>query len=435
MNTLLALLSAILIGMVMFSGCTGQPAQVSPTPGQTQSPTPSQTQSPASTFGTSVTPTPGSPVPASFPVGITWRLFSYSDGKGGTMYVIGDQAVTALFRADGQVSGSSGCNQYTATYTANRSSIHITPGITTLMACSPVVMDQETSYLTLLFKAATYNVSGDTMLFYDSTGTLILAYKNPMSTPVVTAPQQPALLGSWDLVTYYNGNNGLRSLVPGSTISAVFTPDGMVTGSSGCNQYSAIYTLNGQTLGISQVSGTKMACDADLMAQETQYQALLARANSYVINGTQLTISNALGDKILIFNRGNTTVTPVSTSTPVTTLKTIVGSWQLASLSDDSGGTTPVLATAPITAQFTNVGNLSGSSGCNKYVTSYTVTGLSISVSPISTTKMACAPDVMAQESAYLTLLQKSGRFTLYGDSMTLLDSSGTTLLNFKAAS
>ena len=98
------------------------------------------------------------------------------------------------------------------------------------------------------------------------------------------------------------------------------------------------------------------------------------------------------------------------------------------------GGTIPVLATAPVTARFANAGNLSGSSGCNQYVTSYTVTGLSISVSPVSTTKIVCAPDVMAQETAYLALLQKSGKFNLYGDSMTISDSSGTTLLNFKAA-
>ena len=126
MNKLLALLSAILVGMVLFSGCTGQPAQTTPTPVQNQSPT--------SAVGTPETPAPASLVPASFPVGITWRLFSYSDGKGGTTYVIGDQAVTALFRADGQVSGSSGCNQYTATFTATGSSIKITPGMTTLMA-------------------------------------------------------------------------------------------------------------------------------------------------------------------------------------------------------------------------------------------------------------------------------------------------------------
>ena len=55
-----------------------------------------------------------SPVSSAFPTGITWRLFSYSNGKGGTTNVIGDQPVTALFRTDGQVTGSSGCNQYTA---------------------------------------------------------------------------------------------------------------------------------------------------------------------------------------------------------------------------------------------------------------------------------------------------------------------------------
>ncbi|HVP94231.1 MAG TPA: META domain-containing protein [Methanoregulaceae archaeon] len=427
MNKLLALLSAILICTVMFMGCTSQPVQTTPTPGQTQGPE-----------SVSITPEPLntiSPVSSSFPAGITWRLFSYSDGKGGTVSIVGDQPVTALFRADGHVTGSSGCNQYTATYIATGSSIKITPEISTLMACSPPVMDQEMSYVTLLSRAATYSVSGDTMLFYDSTGNLVLAYKNPVSIPVATKSSQPPIIGSWNLATYNNGNNGLESVRAGSNISAVFTPDGQITGSSGCNQYSARYTLNGQNIGISLVSGPATACTADLMTQETQYQALLKRAYKYAINGDQLMIYNALGDTILIYNKGTATVTVAPSITPVSTPKTIVGSWALKSFSDGMGGTIPLIATAPVTAIFSSTGNLSGSSGCNQYVTSYSVTGLSISISPASTTKIVCAPDVMAQETAYLTLLQKSGRFTLYGDSMTISDSTGTALLNFKAIS
>ena len=425
MNKLLALLSAILFGMIIVSGCT-QPAQTQNPPGQTGAPSPVVTP-----VGTTIAV---SPVPSSFPTGITWRLFSYSNGKGGTTYVVGDQPVTALFRADGQVTGSSGCNQYTATYAATGSTIKVTPGMTTLMACAPAVMDQENSYLTLLSTAATYTVSGDTMLFYDSMGTLVLAYKNPVSTPVATVSSQPPIVGSWDLVTYNNGNNGLGTVLPGSSITVVFTPGGQINGFSGCNPYSGSYTLNNQNIGISQVTGSKSGCDPNLTGQETQYQALLTRANSYEVNGNQLTIFNALGDKILIFNRGNTTVTSAPTVTPVTTPKTIVGTWELKSFSDGMGGTIPVLADAPVTAIFAKTGNLSGSAGCNQYITSYTVTGLSITVSPVSTTKMACAPDVMAQETAYINLLEKSGKFNLYGDSMTLSDSSGITLLNFKAA-
>ena len=423
MNKLLALLSAVLFCMVIFSGCT-QPAQTNP--GQTQVPA-----SVATTVGTAV---PASPVSSSFPTGITWRLFSYSNGKGGTTYVVGDQPVTALFRADGQVTGSSGCNQYTATYTATGSTVKVTPGMTTLMACAPTVMDQENSYLDLLSKASTYAVSGDTMLMYDSMGTLVLAFRNPASGPTVTVSSQPPIVGSWDLVTYNNGNNGMGTVLQDSTISVVFTPGGQINGFSGCNQYSGTYTLNNQNIGISQVTGSKSGCDPNLSLQETQYQALLTRANSYEVSNNQLTILNALGDKILIFNRGNATATPVPTVTSVTTPKTIAGSWVLKSFSDGMGGTIPVLDSAPITAKFANTGNLSGSAGCNQYVTSYTVTGLSITVSPVSTTKMSCTPDVMAQETAYVGLLEKAGKFNLYGDSMSLSDSSGTTLLNFKAA-
>jgi heat shock protein HslJ len=235
-------------------------------------------------------------------------------------------------------------------------------------------------------------------------------------------------------VTYNNGNNGLGNVLQDSSISVAFTPGGQINGFSGCNQYSATYTLNNQNIGISQVTGSKSGCIPNLSMQETQYQALLTRANSYEVSGNQLTIFNALGDKILIFNRGTATVTSAPTVTQVTTPKTILGTWELKSYSDGMGGTIQVLDSAPVTAMFARTGNLSGSAGCNQYITSYTVTGLSITVSPVSTTKMSCAPDVMAQETAYISLLGKAGKINLYGDSMTLSDPSGTLLLNFKAA-
>jgi hypothetical protein len=39
----------------------------------------------------------------------------------------------------------------------------------------------------------------------------------------------------------------------------------------------------------------------------------------------------------------------------------------------------------------------------------------------------------MAQETAYLALLPKAGKFVIFGDSMTLYDTTGVVLLNYKA--
>ncbi len=422
MKKMLPLVSAVLMLAVLLTGCTSQP--VTTVPATNAGPADVQT------VITAATPALVSP---SFPTGVNWRLFSYTDGKGGMTNVIGEQPVTALFRADGTVTGSSGCNQYTAGYTTSGSSITLTPGISTMMACAPAVMGQESLYFSLMAATTTYSVNGDTMLFFDSSGKAILAYKRPLDTPVTLSTQAP-VVGSWDLLTYYNGNNAMVSVLSGSNITAAFTPDGKINGSSGCNGYSAFYSLNGQTLGISQVKSTKMACDPEIMQQENQYLALMQKVNTYEMNGDQMVLYTVLGQKILQYKKGQAgMITAPPKSTPSTSPRTLVGSWVLKSYTDGKGGSIPVMAAAPVTAKFMGDGSLSGSSGCNQYSTTYSLSGESISISQAATTRMACEPLVMVQETAYLTLLPKAGKFVIFGDSMTLYDSTGVVLLNYKA--
>ena len=75
------------------------------------------------------------------------------------------------------LSGSGGCNQYTAEYTTTASNgISITQPITTLMACSVPIMQQETQYLSLLQQAAKYEISGDKLTLFDKNGVKLLIY-------------------------------------------------------------------------------------------------------------------------------------------------------------------------------------------------------------------------------------------------------------------
>lgn len=421
MKKILALLGAVLILTILLTGCTSQPVTTVPatTPGPAEAPT-------------GIPVATGAAGSSSFPTGVNWRLFSYSDGKGGMANIIGEQPITALFRADGTVTGSSGCNQYTAGYTTAGSSIKITMGISTMMACAPAVMDQEFRYFSLMANATTFSVNGDTLLFFDKNGNAILAYNRPVETPVTLSTQAP-VIGTWDLLTYNNGNNAMVSVLMGSNISAVFTTDGKLAGESGCNNYTGLYMLRGATLGISQVKSTKMACDPDIMTQENQYLALLAKVNTYEMKGDQMTLYTVLGEKVLQFKKGQpSTATLVPKPTASLYPRTLAGTWALKSYTDGKGGSIPVIATAPVSAKFLQDGSLSGSSGCNQYSTTYSTSGESISISPAATTKMACEPDVMAQETAYLTLLQKAGKFVISGDSMTLYDSTGVVLLNYK---
>ena len=77
----------------------------------------------------------------------TWVMTGYNNGKQAVVSALPDVEVTAIFGADGQLSGSAGCNTYNAPYTVDGNKIKIGMAITTMMACEQPIMDQEAQYL------------------------------------------------------------------------------------------------------------------------------------------------------------------------------------------------------------------------------------------------------------------------------------------------
>jgi heat shock protein HslJ len=104
----------------------------------------------------------------------------------------------------------------------------------------------------------------------------------------------------WQLETFITGETA-RSTLAGTTITAVFA-DGKVGGSAGCNQYSASYTLAGETLEVGEIITTKIACDAAIMAEEEEFLSALRQATSLAISGRQLEVAHPGG--ALVFRAG-----------------------------------------------------------------------------------------------------------------------------------
>ena len=82
---------------------------------------------------------------------------------------------TALFE-EGTVSGSGGCNDYTAAYTTEGDVIGIGPVAATKRACEGELMEQERWYFGSLEKAATYKVSREGLELRDEGGSLQVKY-------------------------------------------------------------------------------------------------------------------------------------------------------------------------------------------------------------------------------------------------------------------
>jgi heat shock protein HslJ len=83
---------------------------------------------------------------------------------------------TAQF-ANGQVSGSAGCNTYSGGYTAGnergKNTIEFTPLSTTMMMCEESIMESETQFLAGLESATSYVVEGHTLSLNYRGGTLV----------------------------------------------------------------------------------------------------------------------------------------------------------------------------------------------------------------------------------------------------------------------
>ena len=115
--------------------------------------------------------------PATEPlVGTNWTLASFHKADA-VSSVLAGTTITAVFGADGRVTGSAGCNRYFAPYNVTGTSLSIGPAGSTKMACStPGVMNQESTYLALLSQAKTVTVKGDRLTLADAKGTALLTF-------------------------------------------------------------------------------------------------------------------------------------------------------------------------------------------------------------------------------------------------------------------
>ena len=104
--------------------------------------------------------------------GTRWRA-STIDGRDGAGAILADTEVTMAFGADGRVTGSAGCNQYTARYVAQGATLRIESAALTRMAClRPGVMEQERAFVDALASVATARVDGNRLELRREDGTL-----------------------------------------------------------------------------------------------------------------------------------------------------------------------------------------------------------------------------------------------------------------------
>lgn len=102
--------------------------------------------------------------------GHPWNVLNVNNGKEAVVSLVAGTTITLEFGTDGHVSGNSGCNTYTGSYTVDGSNLKVGPLASTRMACADPagVMEQEQQFLQALEKAATFDIQDNVLTIRDS---------------------------------------------------------------------------------------------------------------------------------------------------------------------------------------------------------------------------------------------------------------------------
>jgi heat shock protein HslJ len=225
--------------------------------------------------------------------GVIWNLTELNGES-----LIPTTHITAEFSEDGRVSGSSGCNNYGAAFEVdgNNITINTSPAATTLMACPPPIMEQETAYLEALAAAKTFEFTEEELVLFDADG-------NPVT--VFMAVSQELAGSSWDVISYNNGRGGVVNVIIDTEITANFGEEGELIGNAGCNDYFGPYESDGENISMGPFGTTRKLCQEPegVMEQEAEYLAALETAATYKNDGLTMNMRTADGATVANFRR------------------------------------------------------------------------------------------------------------------------------------
>ncbi|MGW8225608.1 MAG: META domain-containing protein [Anaerolineales bacterium] len=353
---------------------------------------------------TEIPPTPAPIVDMDQVVDVLWVLLGYGDALNPSV-VEPETVITLVFSADGSVAGSSGCNNYSSTYQVapDGTLTFDSPFAATMMFC-PRGMDQESAYLAALEKAQSLGINseGRLQIVYDS--------GQPYEEQLVYAQGETSLVDTQWLLVGYGDPGAPKTVESGTAITAIFSEDGNVSGSAGCNYYAGSFETDQDQISIGPLATTGAICPTG-SEQEQAYLQALGAAENIDLFGTSLRISYEGGQGVLIYT---------STSLPLTgTL------WALNAVDGE-----PIPDGIYITAIFEpgsdgEPARVAGSAGCNEYSAGYTLEQGELQIETPAATRKFCETG-MDEETAYLAAIEGQHTYEILGDTLDLVTEAGT---------
>jgi heat shock protein HslJ len=179
------------------------------------------------------------------------------------------------------LSGSTGCNSFSGTFTSSGSALTISLGNHTLVACPTNLQPQEQAILKQLPTVAAYTMNADTLTLTDNNKNELFTYT-----------ESSGIKGStWNVTGVNNGNGAVVSTALTEKLTASFEDNGRFSAFGGCNHMGGPYKLTGTNgLTIGPLASTLIGCEGDVGEIEAEYSTALSRVTQYEISGTTLTM-------------------------------------------------------------------------------------------------------------------------------------------------
>jgi len=216
-----------------------------------------------------------------------------ADEVSGTYTIAPGSTITLTF-TDGRVSGRAGCNSISGAYTVRGDVLSVSPQLmSTMMACDPALMDQDTWLTAFLSSSPTFTYADGTLTLTNGTDTLVL-------TP---APSGAAALEGtgWKvvgLISNTSSANTVSAVDPGAIAWLRFA-DGRVAVNDSCNSGGGSAQISDSTIIFGTLAMSMRACIGPAEAVQQTMTAVLQGTTTYNLSkdpsGALLTITSADG--------------------------------------------------------------------------------------------------------------------------------------------
>ena len=212
---------------------------------------------------------------------------------------------------------------------------------------------------------------------------------------------------------------GEMTAVPEDLSVTLGMQTGEVDGSGGCNMFSGVYTLDGESLVFDAISFTEMYCDDQIAAVEGAFGANLLDTRTWVLEAEQLLLSGQDGGLLMRFDAGPDA--------------TIVGSWVGLEAADASGEMVGGQDVTNVFANFLAAGEFKGFDGCNDVLSTYAVDGALIELGELQTlAPLPCDGELAEISTAVQEALTSAATWSIDADQvLELQDQAGRPAIRF----